>query len=113
MLREELVKLAGDPLDAILLNYFLNARLKDPFKFVECSAKKISQESLLNLPKNTLYDHLKHLIARGWLNVERRPGHSNGYKVILSKVLSDLHKLGYEDFSAENLDCEDWLEEIE
>jgi len=121
VIREELVALTGNFVQAILLGQLLDltSRTEDFERFLEeenqtdeektkhpkrygwiCkSAQGLKEETMLPLSTQTIRNHLKELVKKGWLEERRNPedkwDKSLQYRVNLIKILNDLRNQGY------------------
>ena len=125
VIKEELVALTGNYINAILLQQFIywSERVKDFDKFIEqekirsqkysdtpCnfdaqngwiykSAEQLSNETMLGLSNSNIRKHIKELIKHGWIMQRTNPKYkwdkTLQYRVDLVKVQSDLNAIGY------------------
>ncbi|WP_206886111.1 helix-turn-helix domain-containing protein [Alicyclobacillus mali (ex Roth et al. 2021)] len=124
VIKEELVSLTGDYVKAILLNQFLywSERVEDFDLFIleeqqrardigeelnielrqgwiYKKAEDLSEETMLNLSKTAIGNHLKSLIDAGWIEQRRNPRNKMDktyqYRVNIVNIQRDLMQLGY------------------
>ncbi|TDY42140.1 hypothetical protein C7445_11812 [Alicyclobacillus sacchari] len=124
VIKEELVALTGDYVKAILLNQFLywSERVDDFDLFIMeeqqrardmgeelnielrqgwiyKKAEELSEETMLQLSKTAIGNHLKSLIEAGWIEQRRNPRNKMDktyqYRVNIVKVQRHLMQLGY------------------
>ncbi|WP_304459041.1 helix-turn-helix domain-containing protein [Alicyclobacillus sendaiensis] len=124
VIKEELVVLTGDYIKAILLNQFLywSERVEDFDLFIleeqqrardvgddlnielrqgwiYKKAEDLSEETMLNLSKTAIGNHLKSLVDAGWIEQRRNPQNKMDktyqYRVNIVNIQRDLMQLGY------------------
>lgn len=124
VIKEELVKLTGNYIQAVLLNQFIywSNRIKDydqyvteekarmelegePTKFplshgwIYKKADELSEETMLGLNERTIRNHLKELIEMGYIEQRRNPNYkwdrTYQYRVNLTKIIRDLNRMGF------------------
>ena len=124
VIKEELVELTGNYVDAILLNQFIywSERVEDFDDFVReekaraeqngyevkidlmngwiyKKAEELSEETMLGLSNSNIMRHIKSLVEAGWLEQRRNPKNKMDktyqYRVNISKIQTDLIRLGY------------------
>ena len=124
VIKEELVALTGDYIKAILLNQFLywSERVEDFDLFIleeqqrardigdelnielrqgwiYKKAEDLSEETMLNLSKTAIGNHLKSLVDAGWIEQRRNPQNKMDktyqYRVNIVNIQRDLMQLGY------------------
>lgn len=117
---EEFVKLTGDYIKALILDYILccSQQAKDAAGFIDeerrvlagqspersagwiCKkAEELSEESMLYIGTKTMRKHLKCLVKKGWLAERNSPqgglNRTLQYRVNLAKIQLDLAEVGY------------------
>jgi DNA-binding MarR family transcriptional regulator len=124
VIKEELVALTGNYIDAILLNQFIywSERVEDFDDFVReekaraeqngyevkidlmdgwiyKKAEELSEETMLGLSNSNIMRHIKSLVEAGWLEQRRNPKNKMDktyqYRVNISKIQTDLIRMGY------------------
>ncbi|MBF8376483.1 transcriptional regulator [Alicyclobacillus mali] len=124
VIKEELVALTGDYVKAILLNQFLywservddfdlfileeQQRARDIGKelnielrqgWIYKKAEDLSEETMLNMSKTAIGNHIKSLIDAGWIEQRRNPRNKMDktyqYRVNIANIQRDLMRLGY------------------
>jgi DNA-binding MarR family transcriptional regulator len=121
VIREELVALTGNFVQAILLGQFLywTSRVKDFDSFLEeesritgkktdhlkrhgwiyKSAHELKEETMLPVSLQTIRNHLRELVQKGWLEERKNPNNkwdkTLQYRVNLKKIQQDLLLMGY------------------
>ena len=125
VIKEELVELTGNYIDAVLLNQFIywSERVHDFDLFIEQenkrvisqlnnpqlielthgwiykSAEELSEETMIGISPSNIRKHLKTLIGKGWLYQRNNPKYkwdrTVQYRVDLIKIQMDLFELGY------------------
>ena len=125
VIKEELVELTGNYVDAILLQQFIywSERTRDVDRYIKeekdrCqkygeqavaiekshgwiykSAEELSNETMIGLTPSSIRRHLKELISKGWLNSRNNPRYkwdrTIQYRVDIIKIQRDLFSLGY------------------
>lgn len=123
-IKEELVALTGDAIDALILNQMIKyqAMSRQVQKFIEeerarfansgkpldipsthgwfyKKATELSIETMLGLSESNMRARLKKLIARGWVLERANPFHrwdkTKQYRVDIHKIAAELAPLGY------------------
>ena len=124
MIKEELVALTGDAIDALLLNYFLFCQsrsrtieqylVEERQRMLELGeemnvprsngwfykrATEVSQETMLGLSDSNIRRRITRLVKRGWI-AERRNSHHKWdrtlqYRANLTLIESELREIGY------------------
>ena len=120
VIREELVKLTGDAIMAVVLNQLLywtqrvddfdellaeeakrNAEMnvQPRYGWIYKTAEELGEETLMGLSAKTIRRHLSELVAGGWLQERSNPENAwdktRQYRVNVSKVQRDLFVWGY------------------
>jgi len=124
VIKEELVALTGNFVEAVLLNQLIywSERVNDFDKFIEeeksrredggaelesvklngwiyKTAEELSRETMLGLSSNAIRAHLKRLIEAGWIDERTNPQYkwdkTKQYRVNILKVQRDLKNRGY------------------
>ena len=120
VIREELVKLTGDAIAAVILNQLLywtqrvddfdellaeeakrNSEINVPPRhgWIYKTSEELGEETLMGLSAKTIRRHLTELVAGGWLQERSNPENAWDktlqYRVNVSKVQRDLFQLGY------------------
>jgi hypothetical protein len=121
IIKEELVELTGNYVEALILNQFIywSQRVKDFDKFIAeeykrsngetkidptqgwiyKTASELSDELMLGMSDSTIRRYMKNLIDNEWINQRTNPKHmwdrTLQYRVNIFKVQSDLHEIGY------------------
>ena len=95
-LRQEYIWLTGDYKKAILLEYFL-CNQKNNNDWFNLSYDSISKNSLLGFTSANLRNHIKYLIAKGWIerNYDETLKFASTfkYKVNKEKIEEDIEKI--------------------
>ena len=96
VIKEEFVALTGDFKKAIILNQ-LN-EVADCFLahgWICKKAEELSEETMLGLNVNSMRDHIKYLVERGWVSERTNPAYkwdkTLQYRVNLVKIKNDLN----------------------
>ena len=125
VIKEELVALTGNYVDAILLQQFIywSERTRDVDSYIKeekarsqkygeqaviiekshgwiyKSSDELSNETMIGLTPSSIRRHLKELISNGWLNSRNNPRYkwdrTIQYRVDIIKIQRDLFSLGY------------------
>lgn len=125
VIKEELVALTGNYVDAILLQQFIywSERTRDVDRYIKeekerCqrygedaviiekshgwiykSAEELSSETMIGLSPSSIRRHIKDLINKGWLNNRNNPkfkwDRTIQYRVDMIKIQNDLLTIGY------------------
>lgn len=97
--REELLTLTQSLPKSILLEHFLrkdNDHQNDWFNY---PVRDLIEESLLGVAQPTMNNYIAYLINNGWLEKRKNPFNKwdkkNQYKCNLTKIKTDLSKLGF------------------
>lgn len=124
VIKEELVELTGNYIQAVLLNQFIywTDRIKDydqyvmeekermqqegktvefplSYGWIYKKADALSEETMLGLNEKTIRIHLKQLIKMGYIEQRRNPNYrwdrTYQYRVNLTKIIRDLNRIGF------------------
>jgi len=119
VIREELVRLTGDGISAVILGQMLywSERVRDIDKYIEeervrnpetniqpthgwiyKSAEDLAEETLLGLSATTVRRRMRYLVENGWLDERENPDNTwdktRQYRVNIKKIIADLNALG-------------------
>lgn len=124
VIKEELVELTGNYVDAILLNQFIywSERVTDFDQFIReekeraslndidlniepangwiyKKAEDLAEETMLNMSKSNMMTHIKTIVKAGWVEQRRNPKNKMDktyqYRVDIVKIQRDLARLGF------------------
>lgn len=97
--REELLALTQSLPKAILLEQFLKMDSDNQNDWFNFPVRKLIEESLLGVTQSTMNNYLFYLVKNGWLEKRKNPlnkwDKKNQYKCNLTKIETDLRKLGF------------------
>lgn len=98
-IREDLVSITDNYVQAIILNYFIEEYEKSKQEWISRKAKDLSTELLLNVSGMTIQRRLIELLDKKYLETRNNPedkfDKTHEYKVNMDKINKDLKNKGY------------------